>query len=105
MTHSRCLRKAREGMIPLPRGDRKNWCEVDHHGPGDNHGVGVISVTGHQQRGKTYTPLAVRPEALEVDVDFVLHGEGPASTWAAQATLGGGMPGGMGGMGGMGMDM
>ncbi|MDI1235981.1 MAG: siderophore-interacting protein [Polaromonas sp.] len=37
---------------------------------------------------RTYTPLAVRPEALEVDVDFVLHGEGPASTWAAQATLG-----------------
>ena len=37
---------------------------------------------------RTYTPLAVRPEALEVDVDFVLHGEGPASTWAAQATIG-----------------
>lgn len=37
---------------------------------------------------RTYTPLAVRPEAQEVDVDFVLHGEGPASTWAAQATLG-----------------
>ena len=37
---------------------------------------------------RTYTPLAVRPEALEVDVDFVLHGEGPASTWAAQASVG-----------------
>lgn len=37
---------------------------------------------------RTYTPLAVRPEALEVDVDFVLHGEGPASTWAAQAQIG-----------------
>jgi NADPH-dependent ferric siderophore reductase len=37
---------------------------------------------------RTYTPLAVRPEALEVDVDFVLHGEGPASTWAAQAKIG-----------------
>lgn len=37
---------------------------------------------------RTYTPLAVRPEALEVDVDFVLHGEGPASTWAAQAQVG-----------------
>jgi NADPH-dependent ferric siderophore reductase len=37
---------------------------------------------------RTYTPLAVRPEALEVDVDFVLHGEGPASSWAAQATVG-----------------
>ncbi|MDP3166922.1 MAG: siderophore-interacting protein [Hydrogenophaga sp.] len=37
---------------------------------------------------RTYTPLAMRPEALEVDVDFVLHGEGPASTWAAQASVG-----------------
>lgn len=37
---------------------------------------------------RTYTPLAVRPEALEVDVDFVLHGEGPASSWAAQASVG-----------------
>ena len=37
---------------------------------------------------RTYTPLAVRAEALEVDVDFVLHGEGPASTWAAQASVG-----------------
>ncbi|SFC15544.1 NADPH-dependent ferric siderophore reductase, contains FAD-binding and SIP domains [Polaromonas sp. OV174] len=37
---------------------------------------------------RTYTPLAVRPEALEVDVDFVLHGDGPASTWAAQVEVG-----------------
>lgn len=37
---------------------------------------------------RTYTPLAVRPDAWEVDVDFVLHGEGPASTWAAQAQVG-----------------
>ncbi|MEO6321585.1 MAG: siderophore-interacting protein [Polaromonas sp.] len=37
---------------------------------------------------RTYTPLAVRPAAQEVDVDFVLHGEGPASSWAAQAQIG-----------------
>lgn len=37
---------------------------------------------------RTYTPLAVRPDALEVDVDFVLHGKGPAATWAAQAQVG-----------------
>lgn len=37
---------------------------------------------------RTYTPLAVRPDTQEVDVDFVLHGEGPASTWAAQAQVG-----------------
>ena len=37
---------------------------------------------------RTYTPLAVRPSAHEVDVDFVLHGDGPAATWAAQAKVG-----------------
>ena len=37
---------------------------------------------------RTYTPLAVRPEVHEVDIDFVLHGEGPASTWASQAAVG-----------------
>ena len=37
---------------------------------------------------RTYTPLAVRPDVHEVDVDFVLHGEGPASTWASQAVVG-----------------
>jgi NADPH-dependent ferric siderophore reductase len=37
---------------------------------------------------RTYTPLAVRTDVHEVDVDFVLHGVGPASTWAAQAQLG-----------------
>ena len=37
---------------------------------------------------RTYTPLAVRSDALEVDVDFVLHGDGPASTWATQAQPG-----------------
>ncbi len=37
---------------------------------------------------RTYTPLAVRPQAMEVDVDFVLHGDGPASTWASQAQVG-----------------
>ena len=37
---------------------------------------------------RTYTPLAVRNDVNEVDVDFVLHGDGPASTWAAQAAVG-----------------
>jgi NADPH-dependent ferric siderophore reductase len=37
---------------------------------------------------RTYTPLAVRNDVHEVDVDFVLHGVGPASTWAAQAQPG-----------------
>ncbi|WP_252092378.1 siderophore-interacting protein [Pseudomonas sp. MWU13-3659] len=38
---------------------------------------------------RTYTIRALRREACEVDVDFVLHGvNGPASAWATQARIG-----------------
>jgi NADPH-dependent ferric siderophore reductase len=34
---------------------------------------------------RTYTPRRFDPEALTLEVWFVLHGEGPAAVWAAQA--------------------
>jgi NADPH-dependent ferric siderophore reductase len=38
---------------------------------------------------RTYTARAVRPEAREIDVDLVLHGDvGPASRFAARAVIG-----------------
>lgn len=38
---------------------------------------------------RTYTIRALRREALEVDIDFVLHGvNGPASAWATHAQVG-----------------
>jgi NADPH-dependent ferric siderophore reductase len=37
---------------------------------------------------RTYTPRRFDPEARELDVDFVLHGEGPAAKWASQAAVG-----------------
>ena len=38
---------------------------------------------------RTYTVRDIRPEALELDVDFVGHGDtGPASRWAARAAVG-----------------
>ena len=37
---------------------------------------------------RDYTPRRVDLKALELDIDFVLHGDGPASTWAAQAQPG-----------------
>lgn len=37
---------------------------------------------------REYTPRRVDLVANELDIDFVLHGDGPASTWAAQATPG-----------------
>jgi NADPH-dependent ferric siderophore reductase len=37
---------------------------------------------------RTYTPRHFDAQRLELTVDFVLHGAGPASTWAAQAEVG-----------------
>jgi NADPH-dependent ferric siderophore reductase len=37
---------------------------------------------------RTYTPRRFDPGVPELDVDFVLHGDGPASGWAAQAKEG-----------------
>src|SRR5580704_11619716 len=37
---------------------------------------------------RDYTPRHYDDKLNELTVDFVLHGDGPASTWAAQATPG-----------------
>jgi NADPH-dependent ferric siderophore reductase len=37
---------------------------------------------------RTYTPRRFDREARELDVDFILHGEGPASEWASQVAVG-----------------
>jgi NADPH-dependent ferric siderophore reductase len=48
------------------------------------------SVPGEPPRRlmRTYTPRRFDRDALELDVEFVLHGEGPASTWASHAAPG-----------------
>lgn len=37
---------------------------------------------------RDYTPLHFDAQALELDLEFALHGEGPAATWAARARPG-----------------
>lgn len=37
---------------------------------------------------RDYTPRAFRADTLELDLDFVIHGDGPASTWAESAKVG-----------------
>lgn len=39
-------------------------------------------------RMRTYTPRRFDPSVPELEVVFVLHGDGPASEWAAQAQVG-----------------
>ena len=49
--------------------------------PGDD---GLVTLDGAPSLiMRTYTARAFRPEVNEVDVDVFLHGDGPASTWAA----------------------
>ncbi|UPG92899.1 siderophore-interacting protein [Luteibacter aegosomatissinici] len=37
---------------------------------------------------RDYTPRQFRKDTLELDLDFVIHGDGPASTWAEKAKVG-----------------
>lgn len=43
---------------------------------------------GERPAARDYTPRRYDAVAGELDIDFVLHGSGPAATWAAQATVG-----------------
>jgi NADPH-dependent ferric siderophore reductase len=68
----------------VPRvGDRApRWPHVARDGrivwPQGSHGVALRSYTSRRQD----------PTAGELDIDFVLHGDGPAATWAAAAAPG-----------------
>jgi NADPH-dependent ferric siderophore reductase len=50
--------------------------------------LGPPGAEGERGLSRTYTPRHFDATRRELTVDFVLHGEGPASTWAAQAQVG-----------------
>lgn len=43
---------------------------------------------GQSRIGRAYTIRALRPDTGEVDIDFMLHGHGPAATWCRNAVAG-----------------
>lgn len=49
---------------------------------------GSAEAVGRKPIARDYTPRRYDPIALELDLDFVLHGEGPAASWAATARVG-----------------
>ncbi|WCM50448.1 siderophore-interacting protein [Pseudomonas sp. WJP1] len=50
--------------------------------------LGAGKDNGPMPAMRDYTPRRYDLETLELDIDFVLHGDGPASTWAEQAQPG-----------------
>ncbi|WP_415766620.1 siderophore-interacting protein [Pseudomonas sp. ZB1P45] len=50
--------------------------------------LGAGKDNGPMPAMRDYTPRRIDLDALELDIDFVLHGDGPASTWAEQAKPG-----------------
>jgi NADPH-dependent ferric siderophore reductase len=69
-------------LVPRVGDPAPRWPDVARDGrivwPQGSHGVSLRSYTARRQD----------PTTGEVDVDFVLHGDGPAATWAAAAAPG-----------------
>jgi NADPH-dependent ferric siderophore reductase len=47
-----------------------------------------VAATGPAPIGRDYTPRRYDAAANELDIEFVLHSEGPATSWAAQVQVG-----------------
>ena len=65
-------------------GDGDRQPTLPHFGPN-----GIEWPTGRTPSiVRTYTPRRFDPHTHELDVDFVLHGDGPAARWAASTSVG-----------------
>jgi NADPH-dependent ferric siderophore reductase len=68
-------------FLPLPGQDRPALPRPGPNGP-------VYPEDALRPVARDYTPRRFDPVAGELTIDFVLHGDGPAASWAAQATPG-----------------
>ncbi|SDE37081.1 NADPH-dependent ferric siderophore reductase, contains FAD-binding and SIP domains [Blastococcus fimeti] len=69
-------------LVPRVGDAQPNWPRIQRDGrivwPQGSHGVALRSYTARRQD----------PAAGELEIDFVLHGDGPAAAWAAAARPG-----------------
>jgi len=54
----------------------------------DDHVKVFFPGSGGEPAARDYTPRRYDAQSLELDLDFVLHGDGPAAQWAASAQPG-----------------
>jgi NADPH-dependent ferric siderophore reductase len=66
-------------FLPAPGESLPQLPQLDAHGQ-PLHQPGQLA--------RDYTPRRVDPVRGELDIEFVLHGEGPGSSWARQARIG-----------------
>lgn len=75
--HVRRLTLASTALMDFPVRRPAQWVKVF-----------VPTSESDKPSGRAYTIRHFREDLCEIDVDFVLHGEGPCSTWAATASPG-----------------
>jgi NADPH-dependent ferric siderophore reductase len=83
----RSVRRLTPGMLRIRVGGPDLAGFADEYRPGGHMKLFVPAGDGETAM-RTYTPRNVDADRQELDVDFVLHGEGPAARWAAGARPG-----------------
>ena len=73
-------------FFPAPGQDKPDLPQLGPNGPTGPGGPDATDTPPAARRD--YTPRRYDPATRELDIEFALHGHGPAAEWAAQATAG-----------------